>query len=635
MRLRSLSALLCLMVVGLVAWFGSAKDSDKNKADGWIEVAPGILRTAQLPAGYAIVEGKTALLIDAPQGPAGLKGKGIDRIEGVLLTHHHRDTCAAAAGMLAERVPVRASKTAAEWLTPDNVRKFWQGAVPLPNSRVSGYLVLPTGLDGVDCSLSDGQTIDWNGWSIQVVATPGHSKDHVAFAARKGKDGPLTVFCGDALAGPGKLRTPYTTDWDHWTDLGLKPTHESLRKLAALKPALLLPAHGEPIKDCVAALNQTADAVQEVAFLKSFERYTKQRLGDAPQYKFLVKEQAMSAGQLPWSRISEHLFVTGNTFVLTSKDDNAFLVMDPWGKRSADQIDKLKKDQKLGALEVVTFSHAHFDHYDGIHDLPERDKFQVWSLDQVALAIADPYLLRAPFLDPRPVKFDRRFKDGENAAWREYRFRFCHFPGQSEFTMGVETAIDGKKCFFTADNFFHQDMFSGSGGWMGMNRSFPLPYAASAQKVLEAAPEWVLAEHGGPFEFNAEDFRRRVKWGQASAVAADAISPSGNHRRDWDPNRVHLRPLMQKAKPGATLQWTLHAFNPLGRAEKLTLRLDGRGLTDDQKFDLDLAAGASVQRPLTLKLADKVSAGRHIFTFDVRTGDVDAGCDVLLVVDVE
>jgi len=34
---------------------------------------------------------------------------------------------------------------------------------------------------------------------------------------------------------------------------------------------------------------------------------------------------------------------------------------------------------------------------------------------------------------------------------------------------------------------------------MGLNRSHPLLYAASAQKVLDAKPEWVLAEHGGAF----------------------------------------------------------------------------------------------------------------------------------------
>ena len=28
------------------------------------------------------------------------------------------------------------------------------------------------------------------------------------------------------------------------------------------------------------------------------------------------------------------------------------------------------------------FSHAHFDHYDGIYDLPDREKLEVWTLDR-------------------------------------------------------------------------------------------------------------------------------------------------------------------------------------------------------------------------------------------------------------
>ncbi len=58
---------------------------------------------------------------------------------------------------------------------------------------------------------------------------------------------------------------------------------------------MLLPAHGPVIdKDAVPALEQTATAVEEVAFLKSFERYTKDRLKDPPSYRFLAKEQAES-----------------------------------------------------------------------------------------------------------------------------------------------------------------------------------------------------------------------------------------------------------------------------------------------------------------------------------------------------
>lgn len=635
MKFQKLVAFVSLMIVAVAGWYGGAGDSDKKSGERpWIEVTPGVWRTATLPAGYAIIDGETGLLIDAPQASVDWKSLGVKKIETVLLTQHHRDTCAAADRFLAANISVRAAKAAAEWLTPVNVEKYWKDSLPLRTSRAS-YLVLPVGLDGVDGTLEDKQTISWHGWSIQVVAAHGASRGQVAFAARKGGEGPLLLFCGDALAAPGKLWAPYTTDWDHWTDAGLTPTAQTLRKLADLKPAMLLPSHGEPVRSgAVDALNQTAAAVEEMAFLKSFERFTKIRLGNAPSYRFRAKDQVASNGSKPWTQVSEHIFLTGNTYVLISKENNAFLVMDPWDPNSAKQLPRLREDRKLGPLEVVMFSHAHFDHYDGIYSIPEREKFQVWTLDRVAAPLAEPFFWRAPFLDPRPVTFDRRFKDGETASWREYRFRFHHFPGQSEFTMGVETTIDGKRCFFTADNFFHQDQFSGSGGWMGLNRSYPLPYAASAQKILDAAPDWVMAEHGGPFEFNAEDFRRRVRWGQVSATAADALCVSGQHRHDWDPHRVHVEPLVQKAQTGDLLKATLVAANPLRRTQKLTVTLPGRGYFADQIHTVEIKPGGTCQQEIRMQLAARMSPGRHVFPLHVSEGKMPDGADAFLVVDI-
>jgi glyoxylase-like metal-dependent hydrolase (beta-lactamase superfamily II) len=631
---RLLLAAGCAVALGLAAWLSNA-ESNKPAGPGWAEVAPGVLRTAEQPYGYALVDDGHALLIDCPIRGDDLKLKGVTAIDQVLLTHHHRDSVAAVRWYLDHKVPVRAAKASAEWLTPDGVTKYWKESLPLRSSRTA-YFVLPAGVEGVDCSLDDGQMVEWRGHSISVVGTPGHSRDHLAFAVRLGKDVAPTVFGGDAFASPGKLWAPFTTDWDHWTEAGLKPTYESLRKLAALKPKALLPAHGEPVtKDPAAALEDTAKAVEEVAFLKSFERFSK-RLGDVPQYQFLVpKEQVASAGEKPWAKVADHLWITGNTYVLVSKDEKAFLVMDPWGQRSIDQIAKLKKDEGLGALEVVMFSHAHYDHYDGVYLLSDRKNVRVWTLDRVAEPIADPNRLRAPFLDARPVTIDRLYRDGEAGTWREYTFKFHHFPGQTEFTMAVETAIDGKRCLFTADNFFHQEQFSGSGGWMGLNRSFPLPYAASAKKVLDLAPEWVLAEHGGPYEFNAEDFRRRVKWGESSAVAADAISPSGSHRRDWDPNRVTAEPVLHKAKAGATVKATLRVLNPGAKADKVTVNLEGRGLVGDQAWELDVGAGKSAAQPFELKLPGELKPGRYVFVLRNRDALGVEGCDAFVAVDVE
>jgi glyoxylase-like metal-dependent hydrolase (beta-lactamase superfamily II) len=635
MRARILLGVACLVVVAAVGWL-SRGGMRAEKPRDWEEVARGVYRTKSSPHSYAVVSGKKAILIDAAVPPDSLAQLGVEQVEAVLLTHHHRDTAAFAADFRKKGVAVRAAKESADWLTPAGVAKFWAESIPLRNSRTA-YFVLPEGIDGVDCSLADGQPVWFGEWSLTPVATPGHSRDHLAFHLRPADDvkGAEFVFCGDAFCSPGKLWTPYTTDWDHWTDVGLKPTAESLRKLAKLNPSFLCPAHGAVVsKDIARALTDTAEAVEEVGFLKSFERFSK-RLGDTPKYDFLVpKEQIASAGEKPWARISDHLWITGNTYVLKAKDGNAVLVLDPWGERSAKQIEKLLNDEKLGPIEVVAFSHAHYDHYDGVYVMPGRDRCQVWALDLVAAPLKDPFRFRAPFLDARPVTFTTELKDGETTAWGGYTFKFTHLPGQSWYTCGIETTIDGKRCAFTADNFFHQDQFSGSGGWMGLNRSSPVPYAASARKVLAIAPEWVLAEHGGPYVFNAEDYRRRVKWGEAAGQAADRVCVSGNHLRDWTPHRVTVEPQLVRTRPGGSVAVTIRV-HPLGHApETVRVALQGRGLVADQRFTAEVRPNQPHAQPMKLTLPETVPPGRHIFVVRVEDRDGAEPVDAFAAVDV-
>src|SRR5438876_12252796 len=94
---------LCLAVVGGAAWLGSRSTGAKEKP-AWAEVTSGVLRSPGVPAGYALVSGDRALLIDAPRPADELKAQGVKKIEVVLLTHHHRDSCAAAAKFLADGV---------------------------------------------------------------------------------------------------------------------------------------------------------------------------------------------------------------------------------------------------------------------------------------------------------------------------------------------------------------------------------------------------------------------------------------------------------------------------------------------------------------------------------------------------
>lgn len=617
MRKRLLLPAFCLLLVGLAAWVGHSQPAKADTPWKTVYDADGLKvhRSPSSPASYLLVAGEDSLLIDVPLPPESLPAKP----KLVLLTHHHRDTVAAAAKYIVAKIPAHASPESAEWLKPSEVAKYWEKAIPLRDSRTS-YFVVPAGIDGIEYTLKKDHAIKLGEWTLTVVPTPGHSRDHVAFALNKPgrKDGPL-VFTGDAISTNCHLWTPFTTDWDHWTDAGLKPKADSVKRIADLKPSLLLPSRGSELNKPAEHLAECERCIAEAGRLKSFERF----VGDAAQtYDFLVpKEQIASGGDKPWSRVSPHLWLTGNTYVLSSKEANACLVVDPWGQRGVDQVAKLRKDENLGPIEAVTFSHAHYDHFDGVYTLPVKNEYEVWTLDRVAEPLKEPFKYRAPFLDVRPINFDKEIKDGDSITWREYTFRFHHFPGQSEFTCAIETTVDGKGCLFTADNFFHVRQFSGSGGWMGLNRSFPSVYGESAKKVLKINPEWILAEHGGPYVFNAKDYAQRAAWGEAAGEACDKLCISKKHRLDWNPHRVSVEPVLVKAKPGQTV----NAKVKVEPGQKLTVSLDGRGVVPD----------AALTDKLTITLPQSITKGRHVFAIRATDENGAEVTDTFFAVDVD
>ncbi|NKK96539.1 MBL fold metallo-hydrolase [Rhizobium leguminosarum bv. viciae] len=89
-----------------------------------------------------------------------------------------------------------------------------------------------------DITLSDGQTLSGDGWSLTAVLTPGHTANHAAFAL-EGRD---ILFSGDhVMAWSTSIVAP--------PDGSMADYMESLDRLMERQDRLLLPGHGGPVTE--------------------------------------------------------------------------------------------------------------------------------------------------------------------------------------------------------------------------------------------------------------------------------------------------------------------------------------------------------------------------------------------------
>ena len=156
-------------------------------------VAPGLLRVlAPNPSpytftgtmSYVLGERSVAVIDPGPAEPshlAALEGAIDGRpVEAILVTHNHRDH-SPGARPLAER-------TGAPIV----------GAAPLSPPALDGGTDAAFDADHApDRVLADGDRVDGDGWSLEAVATPGHTSNHLCLAWGGGD----ALFSGDHVMG--------------------------------------------------------------------------------------------------------------------------------------------------------------------------------------------------------------------------------------------------------------------------------------------------------------------------------------------------------------------------------------------------------------------------------------------------
>jgi glyoxylase-like metal-dependent hydrolase (beta-lactamase superfamily II) len=201
-----------------------------------VAVAPLVRRiTAPNPGPFTfrgtntfLVGGDRLIVIDP--GPdddrhmeALLAAIGPSKVEAILITHSHADHVPGARPLQAATgAPILAAV-----LQQD------------PASSAGSDLRLDAAADdrfAPDVRLVDGEVVDGDGFALEVIATPGHASDHLAFAMRDTG----ILFSGDHVMG-------WSTTVVAPPDGSMQAYMASLERLLARPERTYLPAHGGAI----------------------------------------------------------------------------------------------------------------------------------------------------------------------------------------------------------------------------------------------------------------------------------------------------------------------------------------------------------------------------------------------------
>lgn len=164
-------------------------------------------------------------------------GSGPERIREIWFTHSHYDHFVGA-GLWTARHPetiCRISHLSIEFLEKRNYRLIGSFFPPRPPGfKVPAHL-LP---------LREGDVLSCPPFELRVEELPGHVPDHLGF--RSEVDGVKVLFSGDAAIGD-QNNIKGVIGWIDGYWLSSLPVYqETLARLAATPPELLLPGHGRP-----------------------------------------------------------------------------------------------------------------------------------------------------------------------------------------------------------------------------------------------------------------------------------------------------------------------------------------------------------------------------------------------------
>ncbi len=452
---------------------------------------------------YVIRDGSDVVLIDFGNGDIlpELSSLGITQVTDVLMTHHHRDQ-----GQGLQRAVEVGANIWVPHIEQDlfaDVEAYWQ-ARPVYNNydvrqdRFSLLNSIP-----IAGTLHDYETRHFGTHTFRIIPTPGHTVGSISLIVEI--DGQYVAFTGDLIAAPGKAWSLAATQWTYNGGEGISSSILSLLDLQEYLPACLLPSHGDPMHEPIAAIQPLV------------ERLDALRTARGQNPRLLVFREHPYVQILP--HLLRNLTSIANSYVLLSESRSA-LILDfgydfvtwplPAGTDRSSRrpwlytIPMLKHDFGVKRIDVVIPTHYHDDHVAGMNMLREVEGTQIWAAERFADVLERPQVYNLPCLWYDPIPVDRRLPLESAFTWEEYTFSLYALPGHTFYAVAIAFEVDGTRVLAIGDQY--QEDSGTAYNYVYENRFQIGDYQRSAELYARLDPQLVVTGHWEPLWVRAGYF---------------------------------------------------------------------------------------------------------------------------------
>jgi glyoxylase-like metal-dependent hydrolase (beta-lactamase superfamily II) len=568
----------------------------------------------------------------------------------VLLTHSRRDVVWAARAMVEggakSIVPAREKEQFSK--VEDFWTSFWDKR--FHDYEQQSTRIITTALR-VDQIVHEGTPLSWQGLEVQVLDTPGYTRGAVSYFVEV--DGRKFGFVGDLIYGDGHLMDLYSLQ-DAVPEAKIGGYHgyagrigdliASLRKVAAQKADILVPARGPVLRDPAAAIYRLIERLQAV-----YENYLSISAGRwyfRDQYDTLAARALGRVGSVPWMPYArtvekqplDWIVPIENSRLLLSRDRSGFLI-DCGSQVIINEIRTLKDQGRLVSLDGLFITHYHDDHTDKVNELLQEYHCPVYATPVLEDVLKRPGAYRLPCETMNAIEQLEVVADGHRMAWKEFTLTFYDFPGQTIYHDAMLAQRDtGETIFFIGDSFTP----SGIDDYCLQNRNLlhdgaGFPYCLDL--VLNRIPPDTLLvnEHvRESFRFDTDQVKHMERVLARRRELLHDLSPWDEPDFGIDEQWARIYPYGQEIRPE---HWAALAVKLLNHSNtpntfRVTLNAPAGCEIEPSAASVTAAPGEEVEARFRIRTPGRPSRAVQVVTADIQVGpwELRQWCEGLLKV---